>query len=190
MPSTQAIGADEIRGESPDKERSSICRKACEYIRRADALQGFGLPEDIDSKAHTIVLDSNVVLDWLFFRDVRLAALADEVTAGRCRWVVSAAMRLELEHVLTRANWQSRQVDIAQLWMQWDRWACPVNPPAVVPTNPLRCTDPDDQKFLDLACHVGASALLSRDRAVLKLARRAMPLGLRICTPENWSPPA
>jgi len=54
-------------------------------------------------------------------------------------------------------------------------------PPAVG----LRCTDTDDQKFIDFALAYGA-ALLSRDRAVLKLARRGRNAGLEILTPECW----
>jgi predicted nucleic acid-binding protein len=37
----------------------------------------------------------------------------------------------------------------------------------------LRCKDPDDQVFIDLAVHVGARWLFSKDAALLKLARRA-----------------
>jgi hypothetical protein len=40
--------------------------------------------------------------------------------------------------------------------------------------------------FIDLALQLGG-ALLSRDRAVLKLARRARALGLTIATPEVWT---
>ena len=50
-----------------------------------------------------------------------------------------------------------------------------------------RCTDPDDQKFIDLALSLPGATLLSRDRAVLKLARRARPLGMTIVTPQAWS---
>jgi predicted nucleic acid-binding protein len=190
MPSTQDIRVDEIRGGSPDKERSSICRKACEYIRPADGPQGWGHIKPVNTPADTLVLDSNVVLDWLLFRDARAVALARWVTSGRCQWVATQAMQAELELVLTRPQWQSRQSDIAELWTEWHRLVRPVKPRPLALARPLRCTDPDDQKFVDLACQVGASALLSRDRAVLKLARRAAPLGLRICTPEDWSPPA
>ena len=35
-----------------------------------------------------------------------------------------------------------------------------------------RCEDPDDQKFLELAWHARASHLLTRDKALLKLAHR------------------
>jgi predicted nucleic acid-binding protein len=51
----------------------------------------------------------------------------------------------------------------------------------------LRCTDPSDQKFVDLALSVSGTWLFSRDRAVLKLARRAAPLGCRIVEPGRWA---
>jgi predicted nucleic acid-binding protein len=54
----------------------------------------------------------------------------------------------------------------------------------------LRCTDPDDQMFVDLAHAAGARWLVSRDRAVLRLARRAAAFGIAITAPEGWSAPA
>jgi predicted nucleic acid-binding protein len=43
-----------------------------------------------------------------------------------------------------------------------------------------RCRDPDDDHFLALAHHAAADALVSKDRAVLKLRRRARKFGVRI----------
>jgi len=58
-------------------------------------------------------------------------------------------------------------------------------PPA--PTLPA-CKDPDDQKFLELAVGAGATHLLTRDRALLKMARRRGISGLlAIVTPEAFS---
>jgi predicted nucleic acid-binding protein len=45
------------------------------------------------------------------------------------------------------------------------------------------CSDIDDQKFLDLAYSSGAQVLITKDRALLKLARRASGT-LRIVTPD------
>jgi predicted nucleic acid-binding protein len=51
----------------------------------------------------------------------------------------------------------------------------------------MRCTDPDDQVFIDLALACKARWLLSKDRALLKLARRARALGLSIQPPASWA---
>ena len=47
-----------------------------------------------------------------------------------------------------------------------------------------RCSDPDDQKFIELAAAVPAQGLVSKDRAVLKLRRRCAPY-FRIMTPAE-----
>jgi predicted nucleic acid-binding protein len=52
----------------------------------------------------------------------------------------------------------------------------------------LHCSDPDDQKFIDLAICAGAHTLVSRDKALLKLARKARERhGLLVRTPQGWS---
>jgi predicted nucleic acid-binding protein len=47
-----------------------------------------------------------------------------------------------------------------------------------------RCSDPDDQKFIELASASGAQILVSKDRAVLKLRRRCASQ-FRIVTPAE-----
>ena len=140
--------------------------------------------------AHTstplLVLDTNVVLDWLLFRDPGCETLAGALSQGKARWVATAAMRQELENVLARGSLRAWAPDIDLIGLAWDRWACMV--PTLMMSRPgaPRCTDPDDQKFIDLALSAGASALLSRDRAVLKCARHAQALGLAVLTPCAW----
>jgi putative PIN family toxin of toxin-antitoxin system len=130
-----------------------------------------------------VVLDTNVVLDWLLFDEPAVAGLATAVAQGHVRWLASAAMRDELAHVLQRGLGPRRQADPTHLLRVWDALA---RPAAAAATHPLRCTDPDDQKFLDLALASGARWLVSRDRALLRLRRRAAGLGLAIVTPEGW----
>lgn len=55
-----------------------------------------------------------------------------------------------------------------------DTPACNLNLP--------RCSDPDDQMFLELAAAVAADFLVSKDKALLKLKGRIGP-GFRIVTP-------
>jgi predicted nucleic acid-binding protein len=134
-----------------------------------------------------IVLDTNVVLDWLYFRDVRCAALADAIDERRVRWIATASMRDEIEHVVARGRLGRRWPEgPASVRAGWQRWATMVDASAAAAPFGLRCTDSDDQKFIDLALATRAVALLSADRAVLKLARRAEPYGLAITTVSGW----
>jgi len=47
------------------------------------------------------------------------------------------------------------------------------------------CRDPDDQKFLEAALSSRAEFLVTKDRALLDLARRALPF--RILTPADFA---
>lgn len=135
----------------------------------------------------SVVLDTNVLLDWLVFRDPSTAALANAIAAGRLRWLASAAMRREFDQVLGRPALASWQPDAAAAAGAWDRYAvlAGVEPPPGL----LRCTDPDDQVFIDLALHARAAWLLTRDRALLALAKRARPWGLLVQAPTAWRDP-
>jgi predicted nucleic acid-binding protein len=133
------------------------------------------------------VLDTNVVLDWLVFRNPHCAPLTQAIEDGHLRWLVTAAMRDELAHVLGRGVVDAWTPNHDQLWESWRLLSESVPPPLITgEASRLRCTDSDDQKFIDLALG-SAQWLISRDRAVLKLARRAQRLGVRVTTPERWS---
>ena len=137
--------------------------------------------------AALIVLDTNVVMDWLVFLDPSCAALQAAVVAGTVHWRASGEMRAELAHVLGRGVASAWLPDPAVQWSSWDKDCDELNDVAPAPGTRLRCTDPDDQKFIDFALGHGARWLLSHDRAVLKLARRARPFGLHILTPAAWT---
>ena len=134
----------------------------------------------------SLVLDTNVVLDWLLFADPRVAPLAAAVTSGRVRWIASAAMRAELDRVLKRGIASRPGHATDTVVRAFDRWAADVEPASAPTPRSLRCSDEDDQMFVDLALQARASALISRDRAVLRLARAAKSLGLAIVVPERW----
>lgn len=58
--------------------------------------------------------------------------------------------------------------------------------PAAVPASLPRCRDPHDQKFLELALAAQADALVTKDQALLELARRKLPF--RIAAPQALGP--
>ena len=139
--------------------------------------------------APAVVLDTNVALDWLVFRDARVQPVVDALEGGRLRAIACARMRGELWHMLghrSLARWASHPVVALG---HFDRLVRLLEDPLPTPQRAgLHCTDTDDQVFLDLALAHGARWLFTQDRALLKLARRAATLDLAIVPPQHWTP--
>ena len=81
-----------------------------------------------------IVLDTNVVLDWLLFRNPACDALNAALMAGDIQWIASAAMREELAHVLARGTLDKWRPDLTVLWARWNQHCTEV--PAAPPLDP------------------------------------------------------
>lgn len=146
--------------------------------QRAFDLQPLGAP--------TWVLDTNVVLDLLVFQDPGCMRLATALAASPGGWAATPAMRAEFDAVMGRvelARWGVERLEFAR--GKWDRLAALTDPVPATQCD-LICTDPTDQKFVDLAVSLRPCWLLSRDAAVLRLQRRAAALGIRLVTPTAW----
>ena len=145
---------------------------------------------DPDPPAPAVVIDTNTVLDWLLFDEPSVAPLAAAVASGTARWIACDLMKRECEHVLARAELAHWQPDPQRVADAWHRHASMLPAPTTAPTWP-RCTDPDDQIFIDLAIAAGARWLVTRDRALLRLRRRAAAYGVQVLRPNEWAlPPA
>ncbi len=135
--------------------------------------------------ARPVVIDSNVALDLLVFGDAAAQPLRAALDGKDAHWIATAAMRAELERVLDYPKLAPRVafhgLDRAAVLARFDALA---QIHADAPRAPLRCQDPDDQIFIDLAVAHGA-ALLSKDRQVLRLARRLGTWGVAVS--RQWS---
>lgn len=136
--------------------------------------------------AFDVVLDTQVVMDWLVFCDPSVQGLVNSLEAGELRWIGRPAMQDELRHVLGRGVAAKYAPDMLRIEATFAR-LCAMQATEPASAAQLRCRDPDDQKFIDLAIAGGARWLFSRDRAVLALAKRARVQGLTILTPVAWS---
>ena len=145
------------------------------------------MPDSASAAAPVVVLDTNVALDLWLFGDPRVAPLRAALQAGRLQALATHPMRAELAAVLRRPFAQAVGQTPEAVLAAWTTNLRLVEPPPECAPWPPRCSDPDDQKFIDLAWHGEAAWLFSRDRAVLKLARAARTRGLRIATPEAWA---
>jgi len=134
-----------------------------------------------------VVLDTNVALDWLLFADPAAARLAADITAQRVQWIYCAAMHREWADVVARPlsdRWERpRRQALAH---GIERHARRVEGACTPAHSTLTCSDRDDQMFVDLALAHRARWLVTRDRALLKLAAGALRLGLSIVRPVDW----
>ena len=117
-----------------------------------------------------LVLDTNVVLDLLHFDDATARPLRQALDAGRVRCVVSDATLGEWQRVLAYPEFALDAARQAELFERYRSLALPRS--AAVDPTLAQCSDPDDQKFLELAAATHAQGLVSKDRALLKLRHR------------------
>lgn len=127
-----------------------------------------------------VVLDTNVALDLLLFQDPRTAELQQALAQGCLHWLVLPGMRAEFARVLDYSHLQAwrqshgRSADAALA--AFDAASRTVQ---AVPSVAVRCSDPDDQPFIDLAV-AHRALLLSKDRAVLATRTRLAALGVDV----------
>ena len=131
-----------------------------------------------------VVVDTNVLLALWLFRDPVVEPLHAAFASGQLRPVRSAATDAEFAEVLARPELFS--VDPERQLRLLEAWQAVAILAEAGQVAPWTCRDPPDQKFLDLAFSIKASWLITRDRDLLKLARKTRRQGLMIVTPENW----
>lgn len=136
----------------------------------------------------TAVIDTNVVLDWLLFDDPAVRALAEAVRRGTLTWWCTEPMLDELAHVLARRPFDARWTVVPQTLLALARQHAHLVPVTPAPGPTLVCRDPDDQKFIDLALAQRSTWLISRDRALLALGKRALARGVQVLPPSRWPP--
>jgi putative PIN family toxin of toxin-antitoxin system len=133
-----------------------------------------------------LVLDTNVALDLFVFNDPRWDALLQALESGAVEAVTRADCRNEWLHVL---DYPHLPLDAERRAEAIARFDALIRQDSAAPgATPLPCcSDGDDQKFLELARDSQASALITKDKALLKLARRIAKAGMfRILTPQAW----
>ena len=143
----------------------------------------------VDHPVPRIVLDTNVCLDLLLFRDPHCAALHAALQCGAVQAVTRDDCRAEWQRVLHYPQLPIDEATRAALRAAFDALVCLLPPaPSDDDARLPRCADPDDQKFLELARAARASWLLSKDRELLRLDRRSRAAGLcPILQPRDWS---
>ena len=138
-----------------------------------------------------LVLDTHIWLDWLVFEDTGIARIRQLQGAKRLEICIDAVCEAELvrvlgypfgKRVLERKAQETAIAQCRRIATRIDAAA-----PAGARTRLPNCRDPDDQKFLEAALAAHADFLITRDRALLELARRrTRPVPFKIAAPDEF----
>lgn len=132
-----------------------------------------------------LVLDTNIWLDWLVFDDAAIRPLRDAFSAGRLEIAIDAPCLEELRRVLAYPEFGLDAAHQDGLLAQVRSTTLSIDSTGAAPL-PV-CSDPDDQKFLELARDARADWLISKDKALCRLGTaRLLAAGFRVGTPQQW----
>lgn len=133
-----------------------------------------------------VVIDTNVCLDLFVFNDPRWTSLLQGLKDGSIKAITREDCRQEWLAVLHYPHLPINDVSRVQTIIAFDEF---INCVAPIKKNILlpKCSDKDDQKFLEIACDGEAETLITKDKALLKLARKIKhAAGFTISTPEQF----
>lgn len=146
-----------------------------------------------------LVLDTNTVMALWFFEDPALLRLRQLIEEAHPPLVAREDSLEELRRVLAYRQFgiaAERQAAILAAYAARatviaaaadNAASIPTGLPAALPAALPMCRDRDDQKFLEIARDGGATHLVSRDKALLRLNRhRLVRARFAILTPESF----
>ena len=120
-----------------------------------------------------IILDTNILLDILVFDDERAHPLRAALDANQLDAVATDKTFAEFLDVIGREQFSLNEDQQHLIGEQWKKWARIVSDEELCQA-PWKCKDRDDQVFINLAYSLRPSALISKDKQVLKIAKRAI----------------
>lgn len=133
-----------------------------------------------------VVIDTNVCLDLFVFNDPRWTKLVAAIESGEVEAVTRADCRDEYNIVLHYKHLPLDDDSRPLAAARFDALIKVVTPPESSIKLPV-CSDKADQKFLEIARDAGAEVLITKDKALLKLARRLAREGMfKVILPEKW----
>ena len=132
----------------------------------------------------SLVLDTNILLDIFVFQDERAADLRKALLSKAIRPFSSQATLIEFADVLSRPLFCLEASAQEGILSQWKGMSYILND-ADIPASPWKCSDPDDQIFLDLAYFNRPSTLISKDHALLIMAKITAKTG--VCISKDYN---
>ena len=134
-----------------------------------------------------VVLDTNVALDWLVFDAPSILELRQAIAKQHVQVIVNDLIVDELRRVLNYPQFKLGSEAQRLILNRYRSQSESIEMPAGYSRSTLllpdlfpRCRDSDDDHFLAMTYHSRAQALVTKDKAILKLRKRAAKFGVRV----------
>ncbi|MBC3830482.1 putative toxin-antitoxin system toxin component, PIN family [Undibacterium amnicola] len=133
-----------------------------------------------------IVLDTNVCLDLFVFKDPRWQQILEGLQNKELNAITREDCRDEWLAVLNYPHLPVNDENRERIVSSFDEYILLEKNPTKEIKLPA-CSDKDDQKFLETSRDAEAKVLVTKDKALLKLARKIQNMNLFIIeTPEKF----
>jgi len=132
-----------------------------------------------------LVLDTNVILDLLVFKDPSTEPIRHLLDAKLVDAVRSEASMQELVDVIQRPIFKLSQQEQEMILQAWESLTRLLENTAIE-SAPFICRDLDDQIFLDMAYSIRPAVLFSKDLRVLELRVSAKGHGVEITNQYDY----
>ena len=119
-----------------------------------------------------LILDTNILLDILVFDEELAHPLREALEMKSVDAVSTPRMINEFLDVIARPQFELSAGDQKTIANQWSSW-CRMVDDESLQIAPWKCRDRDDQVFINLSYSLRPATLISKDKQVLKLAKRA-----------------
>lgn len=139
-----------------------------------------------------IVVDTNVLLDLLYWHDPKCQGLLNALSYRSLVPVLDLATLMEAGEVFSRDRFSLSEAEVLSRLDVWLEAALPISQTEVEAARErlrVHCPDELDQKFLELAVASGARWLVSKDKILLKSAKRLKKEGLTAFRPDAADAP-
>lgn len=131
-----------------------------------------------------VILDTNILLDIFVFDDERATNLKESLLSRDIQAIASQKTIAELADVLSRPLFKLEAIRQLEILKRWESIVQIQDDCDLAPA-PWKCQDPDDQVFLDLSYLLRPAILISKDNALLQIAKRAAEESILITSDYN-----
>jgi len=119
---------------------------------------------------HRVVLDTNILLDLFYFKDKSVAYLFECLKTEQVQGFTCELIWEELAEVLARKPFNQTVEEVNFIRSNYQNlltWQTPQKN-----NSGIKCNDPDDQIFVELAVELAPCSLITKDKDLLILQKK------------------